>query len=252
MLIYPDERIHKEMGTCEYIFFDCMETLVDLHVLPTMREYAAWAYDGSGIEDMWEDFDEFLRYYMLARQDLASRLPEHADYEMKLRFLHLLELSLPELPYERIEAAADILYRNYWKNYKSVCYVREDVKNALPQLGKLLKMGVVSNFMVMGGIQELLELQGIIGHFEFVVTSIEEGVKKPHPAIYDKALKLAEVKPGQVIFVGDDFINDYTKPAELGMHAVCLDRYNKHTELECRVKDFRELEELIDFVVSKG
>jgi len=222
-----------------------METLVDLHVLPTSRDYAAWAFEGSGVEELWEDFDAFHRYYILSKKELASQLPEYADYEMKLRFLQLIKLSLSELGYGRMEATADRLRDNYWKKYKSVCYLRQDVRLALPKLGKLLSMGVVSNFMVMGGIQELLELTGIRNQFEFVVTSVEEGVIKPHPAIYGKALQLAGVKPEQVIFVGDDYINDYIKPAELGMYTICLDRYDKHAGLERRIRDFNELEELV-------
>jgi putative hydrolase of the HAD superfamily len=228
-----------------------METLVDLHMLPTRRDYAAWAFEGSGVEELWEDFDAFFRYYMLSRQELASQLPEFADYEIKLRFLKLVKLSLPELDYGRMEATVDRLRDNYWKNYKSVCYLREDVRLILPNLGKLLKMGVVSNFMVMGGIQELLELTGIKDRFEFVVTSVEEGVVKPHPSIYGKALQLAGVKPEEVIFVGDDFVNDYVKPSELGMYSVCLDRYDKHTDLERRVRDFNELEEMVGRIAGR-
>ncbi|HEX2946477.1 MAG TPA: HAD family hydrolase [Clostridia bacterium] len=229
----------------KYIFFDCMETLVDLHVLPGSREYASWAFDGSGCEELWEDFDTFHRYYILSKHELASQLPEHADYEMKLRFLHILKLSQPDIGYDRMEAAADCLRTNYWKNYKSVCYLKQDVKAVLPRLGRLFKLGVVSNFMVKDGIQELLELTDISKHFEFVVVSVDEGIRKPHPAIYGKALQLAGVKPEEVIFVGDDYINDYVKPAELGMYTICLDRYEKHAELERRVRDFNELEELI-------
>lgn len=240
------------MGNFKYIFFDCMETLVDLHVLPTTREYAAWAFDGSGVEYLWEDFDTFYRYYMLSRHELKAQLPELADYEMKLRFLHIIKLSLPGLSYERVEAAADSLYKNYWENYKSVCYLRPDVELALPKLGRLLKMGVVSNFMVMGGIQELLEMTRIRDRFEFVVTSVEEGFVKPHPAIYGKALRLAGVKPEEVIFVGDDYCNDYVKPSEMGMYSVCLDRYGRHEDLERRVRDFSELEELVSRMAGRA
>ena len=58
------------MNNFDYIFFDCMETLVDLQKLPTVRDYAEWAYKGSGVEELWEDFDEFFRYNMLAKKEL--------------------------------------------------------------------------------------------------------------------------------------------------------------------------------------
>jgi len=216
---------------CKYIFFDCMETLIDLYKLPAMRDYAAWAYEGSGIEDYWKDLDEFFRYYLLSKQELASRLPENADYEMRGRFSHLVRLSLPQLPYELVEPTTDILYNNYWKNYKSGSYVKEDVRRALPVLKAKYRLGVVSNFMVMGGIEEMLEMHGIRRYFDFVVTSVAEGWRKPHRAIYQKALSLAGVGPEQVIFVGDDYINDYITPLELGMCPILLDRFGRYPEL---------------------
>lgn len=233
------------MNNAEYIFFDCMETLVDLNKLPTMRDYAAWAYDGSGMEGLWEDFDEFFRYYLLAKEDLAAKLPEHADYEMKERFFHLVRLSLSGMPYEIMDTAAEKLFENYWRNYKAGCYIREDVRLMLPLLKKHYKMGVVSNFMVMGGIEELLERFEISGHFEFVVTSVAEGWKKPHRSIYQKALELAGISPEQAVFVGDDYINDYSTVAGMGMNAILLDRYNKHSELKNRIGNFYELLEVL-------
>lgn len=233
------------MKKFDYIFFDCMETLVDLHKLPTMRDYATWAYKGSGVEEFWDDFDEFLRCYLLAKQDLSSRLPELADYEMLGRFLNITKLSHPDMPHKVMESTARILYKNYWNNYKAGSYVKEDVLQALPQLIKQYKMGVVSNFMVLGGIEELLELHDIKKYFEFVVTSVAEGWRKPHPAIYKKALQQADVAPERVLFVGDDFVNDYTAPSELGMTPFYLDRYDSHPELERRAVSFIELQEML-------
>ena len=233
------------MNTFDYIFFDCMETLIDLEQLPSIRDYAAWAYYGSGVEDLWEDFDEFFRYYLLAKQDIFSRLPEHADCEVYGRFLHIVKLSHPDIPYEVMESTATILYKNYWSNYKSGSYIRKDVLQVLPQLKERYKMGVVSNFMVMGGIEEMLELHDIRKYFEFVVTSVAEGWMKPHTAIYKKALELADTPPERIAFVGDDFINDYTAPSELGMTTVYLDRFDRHPELERRVVDFTELREML-------
>lgn len=229
------------MKACKYIFFDCMETLVDLHKLPAMRDYAAWAYEGSGLEGLWGGLDEFFRYYLLSKQELALRLPEHADYEMRGRFSHLVELSLPDLSYEAVESTAGALYRNYWNNYKAGSYIKEDVKAILPKLKEHYKMGVVSNFMVMGGIEELLEAHGIRGYFDFVVTSVAEGWKKPHRLIYEKAYELAGVIPEQVVFVGDDFKNDYLTPSAMGMRAIYLDRSGKHPELQSRATNFHEL-----------
>lgn len=233
------------MSKPEYIFFDCMETLVDLHKLPDLRDYAAWAFEGSGAEELWEDFDEYFRYYLLARQELSSRIPEYADYDMRSRYLYIVKISLPDLPYEMMESAAGKLYDNYWRNYKAGSYVREDVRKTVADLSEHFKMGVVSNFMVMNGIDELLEIHDLRKYFDFVVTSVAEGWRKPHPAIYSRALELAGAAPKKIIFVGDDFVNDYTAPLELGMKPVYLDRHGRHPELASRVCDFYGLRDMI-------
>jgi FMN phosphatase YigB (HAD superfamily) len=47
------------------------------------------------------------------------------------------------------------------------------------------------------------------------------------------------------LFVGDDFVNDYLAPLELGMRPVYLDRFDKHPELESRIKSFYELQRFL-------
>ena len=232
----------------EYIFFDGMETIIDLHELPSMRDYAAWSYFGSGIEDNWEDFDDYFRYYMLAKQELAERLPEHAEYEMRQRFIYIIEQSRNDIPFGLMEKAADRLYENYCRNYYSESFIQNDVLETLQQLKKDYRLGIVSNFMVMNGIEDMLEMHQIKGLFDFVITSVAEGWKKPHQMIYEKALKVSGTKTDKVVFVGDDYINDYITPKKLGMRAVLFDRYNKHPDIQDRVVSFYELKDMLDKV----
>ena len=229
----------------KYILFDCMETIVDLKQLPDLRDYAFWGFNGSGVEDLWKDFDEFFQYYLLARIDISTRLHENQEVEMFERFLYLLHLSFPDLPASRTENAAKLLRLNYWENYKSTCYVREDVLSVLPQLAERYRLGIVSNFMIRGGIEELLKLNGVNNYFDVVVTSITVGWRKPHPAIYNTALDRLGAKAVETVFVGDDYVNDFIAPAESGMKPVFLDRYGRHPEVKCRISDFNELIHLL-------
>lgn len=48
------------MERTKYIFFDCMETVIDLTELPTVNDYAYWTYHNSGVEEYWEDYNDFL------------------------------------------------------------------------------------------------------------------------------------------------------------------------------------------------
>lgn len=218
-----------------------METIVDLWQLPDLRDYASWGYKGSGVEELWEDFDEFFRYYLLARSDLSARLHENQEYEMSERFLHLVRLSFPDLPAARLENVTERLSSNYWENYKATCYVKEDVAAVLPKLAEKYRLGIVSNFMVRDGIEELLQINGVYPYFDPVVTSIREGWRKPHPVIYKAALDSLGASAEAVVFVGDDYVNDLITPAGLGMKTIFLDRYCRHTEVECRISGFNEL-----------
>ena len=233
------------MKNIKYILFDCMETIVDLKQLPDLRDYAFWGFNGSGVEDLWGDFDEFFRYYLLARSDISARLHENQEYEISERFLHLVRLSFPDLPASGTENVTNRLNCNYWKNYKATCYVKEDVSAVLPQLAERYRLGIVSNFMVRGGIEELLEINGVHKYFDVVVTSIAEGWRKPHPDIYKAALDRLGASVGETIFVGDDYVNDLVTPAELGMTPVFLDRYGKHSVVSGKISDFYELVSLL-------
>lgn len=229
------------MGKGMFILFDCMETLIDLSKLPNLRDYAAWGFYGSGAEELWEDFDEYFRFYLLAKAELSTHLPELAEYEMKGRFFQVVRSSFPDMDFGKAEETAEKIHANYWRNYKSMSYVREDVRKVLPELANSFRLGVVSNFMVKGGIEEMLDLHGLMGNFEFVVTSVVEGWRKPHPAIYKKALDSMAAFKGDIVFVGDDYVNDFVTPGKLGMKPIFLDRYDRHPELEDRVTDFHQL-----------
>ena len=234
------------MGNIKYILFDCMETIVDLRQLPNLRDYAFWGYNGSGVDDLWKDFDEYFRFYLLARTDIGSRLHENQEYEMYEMFFHIIKLSFPDMLVSQMERTSRCLSDNYWRNYKEQCYIKDDVLFGLERLSKKYRLAVVSNFMVKDGIEELLEINGVSGYFDHVTTSIGEGWRKPHPAIYGTALGKFGARPEETVFVGDDYVNDYVAPKELGMNPIFLDRFDRHPEIEQRVKDYYKLVEILD------
>ncbi len=229
----------------DYIFFDCMETLIDLHNLPDAKDYAMWAYKGSGVEFLWDGFDSFYSFYAAARHKLEDSLPLYAESELRGQFFRMLQLSAPDLSRRGMEKAADMLYSNYWSKYKAECYVKDEVVSILENLHGTCRMGVVSNFRVMGGIEELLEMLGIRKYFSFVVTSVASGIRKPHPDIYFEAVRISGAPAGRIVFIGDDYVNDYVTPVDLGMKAVYYDKNGRHPEASDRFTDFTELPQIL-------
>lgn len=233
------------------ILFDCMETLVDLTELPALRDYARWAFDGSGVEHLWGGFETFFSSYEKALLSIREQLPQHKEYDMGERLARVVHISLPLLSSEDAASVSAALYSTYWKAYKSRCYVREDVRETLAALKEKYRLGVVSNFMVPEGIEELLEYNGILSDFAFVITSIREGWRKPHEAIYRAALSKSGIGPEETVFVGDDYVNDYVAPRELDFHTVLLDRSGRYGEIEDRIMDFYQLEGIMELLQKK-
>jgi putative hydrolase of the HAD superfamily len=65
---------------------------------------------------------------------------------------------------------------------------------------------------------------GLLEHFEAVVTSAEVGVGKPGRAIFERALALAGVGPGEAVHVGDSLENDVAGARAAGIRPVLVAR----------------------------
>jgi putative hydrolase of the HAD superfamily len=84
-----------------------------------------------------------------------------------------------------------------------------------------LTLGLVSNAFDPGWLLHRdLEQMGLAERLDFSVFSSEVGIRKPHPAIFERALEALEVKPAHALFVGDRLYEDVRGAAELGMTTV--------------------------------
>jgi len=84
-----------------------------------------------------------------------------------------------------------------------------------------LRLGLVSNAFDPGWILHRdLEQMGLAQRLDFAVFSSEVGLRKPHPAIFERALDALEVEPANALFVGDRLYEDVRGAGELGMKTV--------------------------------
>jgi putative hydrolase of the HAD superfamily len=84
-----------------------------------------------------------------------------------------------------------------------------------------LKLGLVSNAFDPGWLLHRdLEQMGLDQRLDFSVFSSEVGTRKPHPAIFERALEALEVDPERALFVGDRLYEDVRGAAEVGMTTV--------------------------------
>lgn len=83
------------------------------------------------------------------------------------------------------------------------------------------KLAVVSNSLGTNTRIDL-EITGLINFFDQIVISSEVGWRKPHPEIFRRVLELLAVQPSEVVFVGDNLIEDIKGALDAGMQAVAV------------------------------
>ena len=82
-----------------------------------------------------------------------------------------------------------------------------------------LKVGIVSNaFDPPALLHRDLERLGVAERIDVAVFSSEAGVRKPHPAIFQRALDALGVAAERTLFVGDSLSVDIAGARALGMH----------------------------------
>jgi putative hydrolase of the HAD superfamily len=84
-----------------------------------------------------------------------------------------------------------------------------------------LKVGLVSNAFDPGWLlHRTLDQMGLAPLLDVAVFSSEVGKRKPHPAIFERALSELGVRAEEALFVGDRLYEDVRGAAEVGMRTV--------------------------------
>lgn len=126
------------------------------------------------------------------------------------------------------DTALQILAKLREHNWKFKAY--DDTLPALKELkNRGLILGLISN--VVQDMESTYEDLGLQSYLAFKVTSSEVGCDKPDPEIFLAALKKAQVKPEEAIYVGDQYNLDVVGARGVGMKAVLIDRNDFFTDI---------------------
>lgn len=142
------------------------------------------------------------------------------------------------------ETALRILARLRQFDWKFKAYA--DSVPALKELkNRGLILGLISN--AAQDMESTYQELGLQPYLTFKVTSSEVGYDKPRPEIFLAALKKAQVKPREAIYVGDQYDLDVVGARGVGMKAVLIDRSNYFTDIaDC--PRIRSLTEIVEYV----
>jgi HAD superfamily hydrolase (TIGR01509 family) len=141
-------------------------------------------------------------------------------------------------------AALDVPAREYGRA------LFPDTAATLERLGQRgLAMAVVSNRLNgAGALSADFEELGIRQRFQTIVCSSQVGRRKPHAAVFERALKDVGVSATEAVMVGDSFENDVRGARALGMTAVLKLNGREPTAEESHEADhlIQDLSELLE------
>ena len=155
----------------------CSPEEFDRRVMAGLKEYKRWS-EGLELEkkpeEIWPDY--YLSEFDLDKEKIARYAEDMAG--------------LWEVTYYHRE-------------------LRPGVKEALEELkNKGYHLGVISNTASLYSVFDVLEAYGIRDYFEDVTLSSVTGYRKPHPGIFQIALREMQAKAEECAYVGDTLSRD--------------------------------------------
>ncbi|MES2203709.1 MAG: pyrimidine 5'-nucleotidase [Pseudomonadota bacterium] len=192
----------------EWILFDADETLF---------QFDAFA----GLKLMFSRFDvNFTESDYHEYQLLNTAL--WIDYQNNQITVHALKCRRFDLWSKKLNIPAEHLNSAFMSAMVEICIPLDGAVNLLKSLHGHVKLGIVTNgFTELQ--QERLVRTGLKHHFEFVVTSEEVGIAKPHAGIFDYALSImGHPARDRVLMVGDNPDSDILGGMNAELHTCWL------------------------------
>lgn len=129
----------------------------------------------------------------------------------------------------------------------------KDVRPVLDVLKKEYRMAAISDGQSLWAVPEMNRV-GLDADFEFVVVSGDLGFRKPDARIYEMALAKLDLKPDEVVFVGNDMYRDVWGAHHAGMKTVFFqsnqgDHKSRGVSADYIIYEFNQLPEAIRFFI---
>jgi beta-phosphoglucomutase len=214
------------------VVFDAGGTLIGFYDPAPFQEFLA----ASGLPASTEEARRLQRRLIsviLARRDGAQGLGAR-EHELNDWWHDIFARTWPERP----GLADDMLD---WLVAGRFDRLLPDARPALDALKRLgMPLGLLSNFGT--HLYQVLDSLDLLDYFEFVIVSVETGLAKPDPRIFDLVVDKAKRPRHRLLYVGDHIGDDIEGARMSGLDAVLIDRMGRHPEAHCpRIGSLLEL-----------
>ncbi|MBT3336690.1 MAG: HAD family hydrolase [Anaerolineae bacterium] len=186
----------------------------------------------------YEFIDRLNHYYA----DREGTLRETTTFRM---LQHLLEeKGFRDVPAPTVRAALDAKYAITQSNW----HLEADAHTALRALKlKGYQLALISNAGDDPDVQALLTTHQLNHFFSFIRSSAAAGYRKPHPHMFEEALKELGLFPEQCAMVGDTLEADIKGANALGIYSIWINRrVNQNTKTLVDIRPKAVIQELTE------
>jgi putative hydrolase of the HAD superfamily len=203
------------------IFFDAVGTL--FHLKGTVGHHYASVANKVGLTLDPREFDDAF-YSAWKKMPRRAAIAGPRENDDKGWWRELVDLVLDQVAPSLNEFDRDNFFEIAYEHFAEagVWELYPEVPGVLEQLQLRFQLAVISNFD--GRLRFILKHLGISKFFAHIFISSEIGADKPDPEIFRRALKLVELKPDEVLHVGDDPERDWEAASAAGLSTFRLDR----------------------------
>ncbi len=163
--------------------------------------------------------EEILQMYQKAREEVKETTGKTAASHSRLLYIQRL--------LEKVEGKTNVqkarqLHELFWETYYQQMMVYPGVKKFFELLRKnKVKIVIVTDLTADIQMQKIKKL-GFENDIDFLITSEEAGHDKPHPAIFQLALKKLGLNTGDVVMIGDEQEKDIEGARKAGIEAMLV------------------------------
>ncbi|MFP3938360.1 MAG: HAD family hydrolase [Phycisphaerae bacterium] len=236
----------------EGIFFDLGDTLLDFGPVDVRGLFEAGAHLAYGylrkLEQPLPSFEKFHRKQLWAIRwsYFKSRITRR-----EFNSLDVLGRMSDNMGHDLTETQAEELAWLWYLPLRRTATVEPGTAEMLRRFHEQgLKLGLISNTFVPGQVLDRhLSEDGLLDLFPWRVYSCDVRYRKPNRKIFRTALKWANLRPHQTMFVGDSLQADVRGANRSGMISVLKDpsghRSRSSATPRHRIRRLTELEELV-------
>lgn len=213
-----DGTLRHSVPTGHEVFWDFAASLGAPNGTDSRRKAQQWA------NLYWADSEDLLI-------DMKTLGKENDEFWSNYTRRHLTALGVSSA---QAEDWAPKVHTHMRENYNPEDVIPEDVPITLDWLRENgYTVGLVTNRS--DPIDEYMEETELVNHLDFYFTAGEIGTWKPKPEIFYYALGLANAKPEQAVYVGDNYYADIVGARAANIEPVLIDPHDVFPEADCPI-----------------